>query len=98
MSIVAGRRERETAERGEAGAAGGDDEVGGVVVAPGEELADDGHGVVADHGTRGHVVAERRRPVGGGGSAGGVVTLPARGGVGDSEDGDAHGNATVVSQ
>ena len=43
--------------RGEAGAAGGEHEIGGVAIAPGDELRDDGGDVVGDEGARYYNVA-----------------------------------------
>ena len=77
--------------RGEAGAAGGEDEIGEVGVGPGGEGGGDPDGLVGDEGAVGEDEAVRRGP-GGDGVARGVGPLAAVAGVGDGEDGDAQGS------
>ena len=72
--------------RGEAGAAGGEDEVGGVGVGPGGERGGDAAGLVGDELARGERVAALLAP-GRDRVARGVGALAAMAGVGDGEDG-----------
>ena len=72
--VASGVTSRATQSR----AAGGEHEIGDVAVAPGEELAHDGHDVVGhDERARATVAAVRRDP-GGGGVARAVGPLAAR--------------------
>ena len=76
---------RDVARR-EAGAAGGEDEVGPVRVGPGSEDGRDSDGIVGHQVAPGEIIAVLRRP-GGDRVARGIGAIAAGAGVGDGEDG-----------
>src|SRR6185437_483982 len=75
--------------RREPGAAGGEHHIGGVAIAPGNELAHDRRGIVRDERPRRKLGAARRAP-GGDRVAGGVVAETARASVAYGENCDSH--------